>query len=154
MKFTAVLALAMASFAVAAPTDFSASDIEARTNTPSTPPPSGGDSVCSDNRKQVNVQETQGVLGLISIVGTILNQNGGGAYCCDASAPQVCLTSTRIISVASETLTQISFVSSVLSTSTLSTASRFCKQNSESTANVAVWKATYWCWNIRSLLLH
>jgi hypothetical protein len=88
MKFTAVLALAMASFAVAAPTDFSASDIEARTNTPSTPPPSGGDSVCSDNRKQVNVQETQGVLGLISIVGTILNQNGGGAYCCDASAPQ------------------------------------------------------------------
>jgi hypothetical protein len=96
MKFTAVLALAMASFAVAAPTDFSAADIEVRTNShPSTPPPSGG-SPCSDNRKQVNVQETQGVLGLISIVGTILNQNGGGAYCCDASAPQVCLTSSPV----------------------------------------------------------
>ncbi|KAK0386035.1 hypothetical protein NLU13_5872 [Sarocladium strictum] len=89
MKFTAIFTLALASVTVAAPTDMATTQVEARGGkTPSHGGEGSSGSVCSDDRVQVNIQEVHGVLGLISIVGTILNQNGGGAFCCDAGAPQ------------------------------------------------------------------
>ncbi|KAH8179058.1 hypothetical protein LIA77_00577 [Sarocladium implicatum] len=90
MKFTAVFALAMASVAMAAPADFAVVDVAKRTDHGGSQPPSGGSggSPCSDNRVQVNIQEVQGLLGIISGLGNIITQNGGGAFCCDAGAPQ------------------------------------------------------------------
>ncbi|KAL2211184.1 hypothetical protein CC79DRAFT_1392559 [Sarocladium strictum] len=85
MKFTAVFTLAMASVAMAAPTDYTV-DVVQRTDShpPSTPPPAG--SPCGDNRVVVHISQ---VTGLIGLIGDILNGVGGGAFCCDSNAPQV-----------------------------------------------------------------
>jgi hypothetical protein len=90
MKLSAVFSLTMASVAIAAPADIAVTNVQRRGGHGSEQPPhGGGSSTCSDNRVQVNVQETQGIFGIISALGNILDQNGGGAFCCDAGAPQV-----------------------------------------------------------------
>lgn len=87
MKFISIIALAAATVMAAPAVDVveRAAAVEARTysTTPS------DDHTCGDNRKQVNISEVKGVIGLIGSIGDILNQNGGGSFCCDDSAPQV-----------------------------------------------------------------